>query len=102
MRAAKKAGAAVSLDLASFELVRSCKDTLVQLLEEGLLDLVFANEEEAVALAEELVPPGDDTVTASDTSETEVIEGITADKRVRQAQELLLRHVQVRRGGLGV
>ena len=101
MWAAKKAGAVVSLDLASFELVRSCKGTLLQLMEEGLLDLVFANEEEAVALAEELLVMGDDTVMASDTGDAgvEVIGGVTVDKRVTQAQELLLKHVQVRKGG---
>lgn len=60
MTAAKKAGATVCIDLASFELVRSCIDTLLSLLKAGLIDLVFCNEEEAVALADEMsdVMPG--------------------------------------------
>eukprot|EP00877_Chromochloris_zofingiensis_P007934 jgi/Chrzof1/3394/Cz12g23230.t1 len=63
MTAAKKAGATVCIDLASFELVRSCIDTLLSLLKAGLIDLVFCNEEEAVALADEMsdVMPGNDT-----------------------------------------
>lgn len=51
MAAAKRAGAAVSLDLASFEVVRNCRGALLDLLREGLVDVVFANEEEAAALA---------------------------------------------------
>ena len=41
----------VSLDLASFELVKDSA-VLVELLREGCVDLVFCNEEEAQALAE--------------------------------------------------
>ncbi|WIA14289.1 hypothetical protein OEZ85_002823 [Tetradesmus obliquus] len=52
MREAKQAGALVSIDLASFECVANCKQPLLELLQEGLIDLVFANEEEAVALLE--------------------------------------------------
>ena len=44
----------VSMDLASFELVRNCADALLGLLRERLLDLVFCNEQEAAALAEVL------------------------------------------------
>ena len=47
MRAAKAKGALVSLDLASFEVVRHCKATLVRILETGVVDLLFANEDEA-------------------------------------------------------
>ncbi|GFR51925.1 hypothetical protein Agub_g14410, partial [Astrephomene gubernaculifera] len=54
MSAARARGALVSLDLASFELVRNCKGALLGLLEDGLVDLIFANEEEAVTLANEL------------------------------------------------
>lgn len=42
----------VSLDLASFEVVRSCQDTLLKLLREGLVDILFCNTAEAEALAE--------------------------------------------------
>lgn len=54
MTAAKKAGALVSIDLASFECVANCKAALLQLLQAGLIDMVFANEEEAYALLEEV------------------------------------------------
>ena len=42
----------ISLDLASFEVVRSCQDTLLKLLREGLVDILFCNTAEAEALAE--------------------------------------------------
>ena len=50
MRAARGAGAAVSLDLASFEVVRGCWGALEALLDQRLVDLVFCNEDEAAAL----------------------------------------------------
>lgn len=40
----------VSLDLASFEVVQFCWAALLQVLSEGLLHTVFANEEEAAAV----------------------------------------------------
>lgn len=46
-------GVQVSLDLASFEVVRVCWSTLQGILEEGLLHTVFANEEEAAAVLEQ-------------------------------------------------
>jgi hypothetical protein len=46
----------VSLDLASFEVVRACAGLLLDLLHERLLDLVFCNEQEAAALAEVRAP----------------------------------------------
>jgi sugar/nucleoside kinase (ribokinase family) len=52
MREAKQHGALVSIDLASFECVANCKQPLLELLQAGLIDLVFANEEEAIALLE--------------------------------------------------
>lgn len=54
MSEARKAGALVSIDLASFECVANCKQALLELLQEGLIDLVFANEEEAFALLDEV------------------------------------------------
>ena len=45
----------MSLDLASFEVVRGCAGALLDLLRENLLDIVFCNEQEATALVE--VPP---------------------------------------------
>lgn len=56
MTAAKQAGALVSIDLASFECVANCKAALMELLQDGLIDLVFANEEEAFALLEVIGP----------------------------------------------
>jgi sugar/nucleoside kinase (ribokinase family) len=56
MAAAKAAGALVSLDLASFECVQSCGAALLGLLRGGLIDLVFANEDEALALLEVVAP----------------------------------------------
>ncbi|CAG9460645.1 unnamed protein product [Pedinophyceae sp. YPF-701] len=51
MRAAKRAGALVSLDLASFETVLNCADTLKSVLEEGLVDILLANQDEAETIA---------------------------------------------------
>ncbi|GLI71363.1 hypothetical protein VaNZ11_016552 [Volvox africanus] len=63
MEAARERGALVSIDLASFELVRNCKDALLGLLQDGLVDLIFANEEEAVTLCQVLgiAPSGSET-----------------------------------------
>ncbi|EOY14804.1 PfkB-like carbohydrate kinase family protein isoform 2 [Theobroma cacao] len=44
---AKQEGVSVSLDLASFEMVRNFREPLLQLLESGDIDLCFANEDEA-------------------------------------------------------
>mmetsp|Transcript_21380 Transcript_21380/g.46797 ORF Transcript_21380/g.46797 Transcript_21380/m.46797 type:complete len:380 (+) Transcript_21380:82-1221(+) len=84
--AAKKAGAIVSIDLASFELVRNCKDSFLSLLQSGCLDLLFANEVEAATLAVEfhLVP-----ATA------------THEEKVEAAQNFLLQHIQVSVVSLG-
>jgi len=49
MMMAKRAGAKVSLDLASFELVRHYKTKLLQLLD-NYVDIVFCNEDEAKVL----------------------------------------------------
>ncbi|KAE8675262.1 PfkB-like carbohydrate kinase family protein isoform 3 [Hibiscus syriacus] len=50
IRIAKQNGVCVSLDLASFEMVRNFKESLQQLLESGDIDLCFANEDEATEL----------------------------------------------------
>ena len=44
---AKENGALVSLDLASFEVVRHCRDALRETLESGVVDVIFCNEDEA-------------------------------------------------------
>ncbi|KAL9672858.1 hypothetical protein QQ045_029111 [Rhodiola kirilowii] len=56
---AKQEGVLISLDLASFEMVRSYRSHLLQLLESGDIDLCFANEDEASELlrGEENVDP---------------------------------------------
>ncbi|KAK9269887.1 hypothetical protein L1049_025460 [Liquidambar formosana] len=50
IRIAKQEGVFVSMDLASFEMVRKFKLPLLQLLESGDIDLCFANEDEASEL----------------------------------------------------
>ncbi|XP_044510069.1 uncharacterized sugar kinase slr0537 [Mangifera indica] len=50
IRIAKQEGVSVSLDLASFEMVRNFKSHLLLLLESGHIDLCFANEDEAAEL----------------------------------------------------
>ncbi|KAJ4965930.1 hypothetical protein NE237_017779 [Protea cynaroides] len=50
IRIAKQEGVCVSLDLASFEMVRNSKSQLLELLESGDIDLCFANEDEAKEL----------------------------------------------------
>ncbi|KAL2318754.1 hypothetical protein Fmac_032630 [Flemingia macrophylla] len=47
---AKQEGLLVSLDLASFEMVRNFKQPLLELLESRNIDLCFANEDEATEL----------------------------------------------------
>ncbi|XP_031478187.1 uncharacterized protein LOC116249153 [Nymphaea colorata] len=47
IRIAKLEGVLVSMDLASFEMVRDYKAHLLHLLENGMVDLCFANEDEA-------------------------------------------------------
>jgi sugar/nucleoside kinase (ribokinase family) len=49
MRLARKAGAKVSCDLASFEIVKAFRDHILYLLDR-YVDLIFCNEEEAKAL----------------------------------------------------
>jgi sugar/nucleoside kinase (ribokinase family) len=49
LKAARAAGCSISLDLASFEVVRSSRDWLLEQFEAGL-DLVFANEDEIQAM----------------------------------------------------
>ncbi|KAK9829366.1 hypothetical protein WJX72_005432 [[Myrmecia] bisecta] len=79
MRRARQAGAQVSMDLASFEVIRNCTSALQSLLDEGLVDIVFCNEEEAEALAQVagVTVPGDPQATR------------------QGAQEYLLRNCQV-------
>ncbi|MEW5301110.1 MAG: hypothetical protein WDW36_003990 [Sanguina aurantia] len=83
---AKAVGASVSMDLASFELVRNCLPALLELLTSGSLDVIFANEEEAMMLASELglVEPG-----------------ASAEAQVAAAQTFLLQHCQVAVTSLG-
>ncbi|KAG8377818.1 hypothetical protein BUALT_Bualt08G0073200 [Buddleja alternifolia] len=50
IRIAKQEGLCISLDLASFEMVRKFRLPLLQLLESGSIDLCFANEDEAAEL----------------------------------------------------
>jgi len=68
MSAAKRNGSLVSLDLASFETVRNCRSTLMALLREGLVDVVFCNEEEAAALSEDGGSGGSSTSTSTSTT----------------------------------
>ncbi|CAD5180653.1 unnamed protein product [Musa acuminata subsp. malaccensis] len=50
IRIAKQEGVSVSMDLASFEMVRDYRSHLIDLLESGSIDLCFANEDEAKEL----------------------------------------------------
>ncbi|XP_052201851.1 uncharacterized protein LOC127807789 isoform X1 [Diospyros lotus] len=50
IRIAKEEGILISLDLASFEMVRKFRLPLLKLLESGSIDLCFANEDEATEL----------------------------------------------------
>lgn len=50
IRIAKQEGLYVSLDLASFEMVRKFRLPLLELLKSGSIDLCFANEDEAAEL----------------------------------------------------
>nr|XP_043607664.1 uncharacterized sugar kinase slr0537 [Erigeron canadensis] len=50
IKMAKQEGVLISLDLASFEMVRKFRAPLLELLESGNIDLCFANEDEAAEL----------------------------------------------------
>jgi sugar/nucleoside kinase (ribokinase family) len=53
MRSARASGCKISLDLASFEIVKSCFEALTaKLLKEKLVDILFCNEDEARAACE--------------------------------------------------
>lgn len=58
MRRAKELGAVVSLDMASFETVKNCLASLTDILKEGLVDIMFSNEQEAERLADVMQPGG--------------------------------------------
>ena len=47
-------GALVSIDLASFEVVRHCRAALSEVLESGMIDVIFCNEDEARELVSNL------------------------------------------------
>eukprot|EP00803_Ostreobium_quekettii_P005356 evm.model.scf_604.4 EVM.evm.TU.scf_604.4 scf_604:38992-47721(+) len=49
---AKKVGAKVALDLASFEIVRSFRSVIEGILESGAVDCCLCNEDEAIALVD--------------------------------------------------
>lgn len=87
MVACKEAGALVSMDLASFELVRHCKEGLMEILKAGLLDLVFANEEEAAEMAVDL------GLCASTSAHAQ---------KVTATQDLLLKYAKVSTVGLSL
>lgn len=55
MSAAKAAGCLISLDLASFEVVKAFRGAIMRLLEE-FVDIVFANSDEADALLGNIAP----------------------------------------------
>lgn len=81
---AKTNGALVSLDLASFEVVRGCRAALREILESGMIDVVFCNEDEARELVSVsgIVENGRDVERPDAETET-------------AALEWLLRHVKV-------
>ncbi len=54
LKQAKAAGCTISLDLASFEVVEASRDSLPEILSE-YIDLVFANEDEAKAFAQDSI-----------------------------------------------
>jgi sugar/nucleoside kinase (ribokinase family) len=99
MAAAKKAGALVSLDLASFELVANCRGVLQELLAAGLVDLVFANEEEACALAVAVDSTPDAAAAGAQPDQEATWE--VREQQVEAAQQQLLQHARVAVVSLG-
>jgi sugar/nucleoside kinase (ribokinase family) len=98
MAAAKRAGSLVSLDLASFETVAACRPALMALLREGLVDVVFCNEEEAAALAEGEeggnAGAADDTAAAADAPSRSGGGAPSKASRVEAAMALVLQHAR--------
>lgn len=86
MKQFRTKGALISLDLASFEVVRNCWDALSAILKEGLVDVVFANEDESACVADLL-----------GSATTAVDDGLMQKKAsaVQTAQDHLIRFVQV-------
>lgn len=89
MRHARDRNMQVSLDLASFELVHNCADALVRVLRAGLVDVVFCNEEEALAVLEVSQLSGGVHGHAANGGDHH------GEDAVRRAQDVLLQHVQV-------
>ena len=84
---AKENGAMVSIDLASFEVVRNCRDALDEALKSGWIDVVFCNEDEArelVAVSDNALGNGNGRSAPRPSEETE-----------NEALEYLLRFVKV-------
>lgn len=71
MQQAKAGGAIVSLDLASFEVIRNCLGTLLSLLRSKMIDIVFCNEDEASALRQAGLDVTDDAEGIEDTGTVE-------------------------------
>lgn len=86
MRRARELGALVSIDLASFETVRNCIGPLRAVLEEGLVDIVFSNEQEAEQLADIVGSTGDHPLHPRDQ---------VATQEVHRAQQMLLKYCKV-------
>lgn len=102
MRTAKQHGLQVSLDLASFELVHNCGDALARVLREGLVDVVFCNEEEACAVLQLPQLGGANGRHVEDDPDGKVRDvderhhaGCMCGHQVRHAQDVLLQHCQV-------
>lgn len=74
LRAAKEAGCTISLDLASFEVVKAARDSLGHILRE-YVDLVFANEDEAAAFLGKASPEGDMAVDLASYCDLAVVKG---------------------------
>ena len=84
---AKENGAMVSIDLASFEVVRNCRDALDEALKSGWIDVVFCNEDEA----RELVAVSDNAVGNSNGRSAPR----PSEEMENEALEYLLRFVKV-------
>lgn len=92
MRRARELGAKVSLDLASFEVVSNCVASLTSILEEGLVDILFSNEQEAERLANIMRPEAEQKTPAALHVHGE---GSSEADWVREAQEHVLKYCRV-------
>lgn len=95
MQKAQQAHSRVSLDLASFEVVKTCFSTLKNILETGLVDIVFCNEDEARALSAAAEATNGSKFLRQLCADATVVQKSNTTPEIEIAQAWLLQHTSV-------